>query len=105
MITSSSRGGDEKSGGVRSHWASSSAPSCGDVEALLRTLLSAAVVGLDQAVTLETLQGRIDLPDVERPDLAGPGLEFLPQLEPVLRPFAQEGQQGVADAHEITLSK
>src|SRR6202020_1110859 len=28
LITSSSRGGDEKSGGVRSHWLSSSAPSC-----------------------------------------------------------------------------
>ena len=59
----------------------------GDVEALLRALL-VRVLGLDQAVTLEALEGRVDLPDVEWPDLAGPGLELLPQLEPVLGPLA-----------------
>ena len=71
----------------------------GDVEPLLGTVL-VGVVGLDQAVTLEALQGRVHLPDVQRPDLTGPGLEFLPELQPVLRTLAQKGQQGVADAHE-----
>ena len=104
MITSSSRGGDEKSGGVRSHWSSSAAPSCGDVEALLGTLLG-GVVGLDQAVPLQALQRRVHLPDVERPDLAGAGLELLAQLQPVLGTLAEQGQQGVADAHESLISK
>ena len=99
LITSSSLGGDEKSGGVRNHWLSSSAPSwvmwkpfCGPS--------SDGVVGLDQAVPLEALQGGVHLPHVQRPDLAGSGLELLAQLQPVLGPLAEEGQQGVPDAHE-----
>ena len=98
-MTSSSRGGEEKSGGVRSHSASSVRALLGDVEALLRAVLG-RVVGLDQPVALEALQRRVHLPDVERPDLTGPGLELLAQLQAVLRTLAEQGQQGVPDAHD-----
>ena len=66
---------------------------------------SVDVVGLDEAVPLEALQGRVHLPDVERPHLAGAGLELLPQLQPVLGTLAEQGQQGVPDAHDLALSK
>ena len=57
----------------------------GDVEALLGTLVD-RVLGLDEPVALEALEGRVHLPDVERPYLAGPGLELLAQLKAVLGP-------------------
>ena len=97
-MTSSSRGGEEKSGGVRSHSASSAAPVLGDVEALLGALVG-GVVGLHQPVALEALERRVHLPDVERPHLAGAGLELLAQLQAVLGTLAEQGQQGVTDAH------
>jgi len=50
-----------------------------DPEALLRAI-TLRVVGLDQPVTLQALQGGVDLSHVERPDLARPRLELLPQL-------------------------
>ena len=97
-MTSSSRGGVAVSGGVRSQSSSSARPA-----AVIRKRFcgpaSSALVGLDQAVALEALEGRVDLADVQRPDLAGAGLELLAELEAVLRSFAQQGQQGVADAH------
>jgi len=55
--------------------------------------------GFDQAVALKALQGRIDLADVERPDLAGAAHKFLPKLEPVLRPLAEQRQQRVSHRH------
>ena len=61
---------------------------------------SAGVLGLDEPVPLEALEGRVHLPDVERPHLAGPGLELLSQLQPVLGTFAEKRQQGVADTHD-----
>ena len=70
-----------------------------DPVALLRPL-ALAVVGLDEPVPLEALQRRVDLPDVERPDLARPGLELVLQPQAVLRPLAQQGEEGVRDAHE-----
>ena len=73
----------------------------GDVEALLGALVG-RVLGLDEPVAFEALEGRVHLADVERPDLAGPGLELLPQLEAVLGPFAEQRQQGVPDAHDFT---
>ena len=66
--------------------------------------LALAVVGLDEPVPLEALQRRVDLPDVERPDLARPRLELVLQPQAVLRPLAQQGEEGVGDAHEV-LSK
>ena len=74
------------------------------MEALLGALLG-RVVGLDQPVALEALQRRVHLPHVERPDVAGPGLELLAQLQPVLGALAEQGQQGVADAHVPLVSK
>ena len=61
--------------------------------------LAFAVVGLDQSVPLEALERRVDLPDVERPDLARPRLELALEPQAVLRPFAQQGEEGVWDAH------
>ncbi len=45
------------------------------------------------------LQGRVDLAHVERPHLPRARLELLPQLETVLRPLAEQGEQRVPDAH------
>ena len=47
-----------------------------DPEVLLRTV-ALRLLGLDEAVALEALQGRVDLPNVERPYLAGPSFELL----------------------------
>ena len=71
----------------------------GDSVSLLRPL-ALAVVGLDEPVPLEPLQRRVDLPDVQRPDLAGPRLELVLQPQTVLRPLAEQGKEGVWDAHE-----
>ena len=70
-----------------------------EAEPLLGPILG-VVVGFDQPVPLEALQRGVHLSDVERPDLAGPRLELLPQLETVFRAFAEKCQQGVPDAHE-----
>ncbi len=72
----------------------------GDVEALLRAVVG-RVVGFDEPVPLEALQGRVHLPDVERPHLAGPGLELLSQLKAVLRALTQQRQQGVPNTHQV----
>jgi hypothetical protein len=56
-------------------------------------------VGLDESVPLEALKGGVDLPDVERPDLAGPGFELILQPQAVLRPVTQQSKEGVGDAH------
>jgi hypothetical protein len=58
------------------------------------------VVGLDEPVPFEALEGGVHLPDVERPDLARSGLELVLKSEAVLRPFAQQSKEGVWDAHE-----
>src|SRR4029453_17943740 len=62
--------------------------------------LAFLVVGLDESVPLEALERGVDLPDVERPDLARPRLELVLQPQAVLRPLAQQCEQGVGDAHE-----
>ena len=103
FITSSSRGGELMSDGVRSQPVSSCGPRRGDPEALLRSVLGVPV-GLDQPVSLEALQRGVDLAHVQRPDLTGPRLELLPQLQPVLGPLAEQGEQRMPDAHVITLS-
>ena len=74
------------------------------MEALLGALVG-GVVGLDQPVALEALERRVHLPDVERPHLAGAGFELLAQLQAVLGALAEQGQQGVTDAHTSSLSK
>ena len=66
--------------------------------------LALAVVGLDEPVPLEALQRRVDLPDVQRPDLARPRLELVLQPQAVLRPLAEQGEEGVRDAHEAISS-
>ena len=72
-------------------------PRRGQREDALRS--GAVVVGVDESVALEPLEGRVDLPDVERPHLAGSVLELLAELQPVLRSLAEQGEEGVADAH------
>ena len=99
LMTSSSRGGATVSGRGPQPLGKLPATGRGDPEALLRAL-ALRVVGLDQPVALQALQGGVDLPHVERPDLAGPGLELLPQLQAVLRALAQQGQQRVPNTHE-----
>ena len=71
----------------------------GDLEPLLRAVPLIIVVGLDQPVTLQPLQRRVHLPDVQRPDLASARLELLAQPQPVLRSLAEQRQQRVPDAH------
>ncbi len=69
---------------------------------LLRPVLAGAV-GLGQPVALQPAQRLVHLADVQRPHLAGPGLELLAQLQPVLRPLRQQRQQYVRDAHGVTM--
>jgi hypothetical protein len=90
------------SGGVFSHDESSVDPAsvmwkpfCGPSSRLVR---------FDESVALEALQRRVHLPDVERPHLAGARLELLLQLEAVLRAFAQQGEDCVANTHRDTRS-
>ena len=68
----------------------------GDPEPLLGAI---HLVGDDAAVLLQPVERRIDLADVERPDIAGLGLELLPQLQSILRAFAEQRQQRVSNAH------
>ena len=103
FITSSSRGGELMSDGVRSHPVSSCRAGRRDPETLLRAILAVAV-GLDQPVPLQPLQRGVDLADIQRPDLAGPRLELFAQLKPVLGPLGEQREQRVPDAHVITLS-
>ena len=72
------------------------APGVGDVEAFCGP---GGVVGLDQPVTLEPLQGRVHLPDVQRPHLAGAGLELLASWKPYFGTSREQGQQRMADHH------
>ena len=71
----------------------------GETEPLLRALFG-LVLGFDESVTLKSLQRRVDLADVQGPDLAGSCLELLPQLEPVFGALTQKPQQSVTDTHE-----
>ena len=73
-------------------------PGRGDRKSLLRPCL-ALVAGLHQPVALKALQGDVHLPHIQRPHLAGPLLELLLQTQAVLRPLAEQGQQGMPDAH------
>ena len=90
----------ERSGRVAC--AARSASSAVPVAVIWKTFCGPVVgaFGLDQPVALQPLQGRIDLAHVQRPHLACPGLELLPKLQAVLRPLAQQSEQGVPDAHD-----
>ena len=88
-MTSSSRGGELTSAGVRNHASSSVAPSAVMPERLLRTSLAVAV-GLDQPIAFEALQGRVHLANVQRPYITRALLELLAQLQPVLRSLTQQ---------------
>src|SRR5580698_2282547 len=74
----------------------------GDPEGLLRAVFAVSV-GLDHTVALEPLQCRVDLAHVQRPDLAGPALELLTELQPVLGSLAQQREHRIPDAHELRL--
>ena len=74
-----------------------------DPEPLLRPILP-GTVGFSQPVTFQPAQGLVHLTHVQRPHLTGPGLEFLPQLQPVLGSFGQQRQKDVRDTHDITMS-
>ena len=67
-----------------------------DAEALLGPVLG-GVVGLDEAVALESVQRGVHLAHVEGPDVAGAGLELLTELQPVLGALAQQGRAGRAE--------
>ena len=66
---------------------------------LLRTLV-VGIVRLDETVALESLECRVDLADVERPHLAGAGLELFLQLEAVLWAFAEQ-REGWRDGRSL----
>ena len=51
--------------------------------------------------SLESLQRRVHLAHVQRPDLARSRLELLAELEPVLRALAQQREQSVPHAHRL----
>jgi hypothetical protein len=72
----------------------------GDAETLLRSGVR-RVVGLDEPVPFQPLQGRVDLSHIQRPHLAGARHELLAQLQSVLRALAQQREQGVPDAHDV----
>ncbi len=101
LMTSSSRGGDGQVGRRAQPAGQLLGAVGGDPEPLLRAGIG-VVVGLDQAVALQPLQRRVHLPDVERPHLAGARLELLAQLQAVLRALAQQRQQRMPDAHDVT---
>ena len=86
------------SGGVRSQVVSSSSPA-GVIRNPFCGPSSAVLVGLDEAVAFEPLQGRVHLAHVERPDLAGARLELLAELEARTSALAQQSEQGVTHAH------
>ncbi len=71
----------------------------GDAVALPRPV-AIRLVRFDEPIALEPLQRRVHLADVQRPHLPGADLELLTQPEAVLRTLAQQGQQGMGDAHE-----
>ncbi len=100
-MTSSSRGGDVWSGGVRSHSPSSPLAVARDPEVLLRTVLG-GVVRFDEPVALQPLQRRVHLADVQRPHLAGSRFELLAEQQAVLGSLAQEREEGVPDTHGVT---
>ena len=77
------------------------APGLGDgvADAALRVLL----LRLDQSVALEAGQGRVDLPDVERPGGAGRGVELVTQLVAVHRLPLEQGEQPVFDGHVLSM--
>ena len=56
---------------------------------MLMTLVLPGSLGFHQPVALQALERRVDLADVERPDVPGPFLELLTELQSVLRAFAQ----------------
>ena len=74
---------------------SSSRPDGGDGVALLPV----GLVAHHQAVALQPVEGRVHLPDVERPGLARRRLEGGLQLVPVARPLVQQGQQALSHRH------
>jgi hypothetical protein len=66
--------------------------------------LAFPVAGLDESVPLEALESRVDLPNVERPDLARPSLEFALQPQAILRLLAEQGKEGMRNAHYLLSS-
>ena len=59
--------------------------------------------GFDEAVTLEPVERRVDLPDVERPRAAGALLELDPQLGAIHRALREEGHEPLLDRHACLL--
>ena len=57
------------------------------------------IEGGDEAVALGAGQGRVDLPDVQRPGAAGALLEGGLELVAVRRTLVEEGQQPLPDRH------
>src|SRR4051812_46314838 len=53
----------------------------------------------DQTVALEAVEGRVDLPDVQRPGRAGGRVELRAQLVAVAGAALEERQQSVSDGH------
>ena len=53
----------------------------------------------DETVALETLERRVDLPDVERPHAAGGLFELGLQLVAVAPPVVEQGEQTFTDSH------
>jgi hypothetical protein len=56
-------------------------------------------IGLDKAVAFQPGQGGVDLPVVQRPEVAAGRLELALQAVAVLGAFLQQGQEAVANAH------
>ena len=54
---------------------------------------------LDEAVTHQPVEGRVDLPDVERPGATGARLELGAQLRAVLLALGEQGHQPRPDRH------
>ena len=101
-MTSSSRGGLAVSGGVRSQSSSSLATGVGDAEALLRALV---VASSDSTRPSRSSRWRVVY---TWPVFSGhispvPASNSWRELQAVLRPFAEQCEHRVADAHRSSL--
>ena len=97
LIASSSRGGWVRGTGEVNHDDHLVAAGLG--HGVHHVALAVGPLALDQPVALQTRQGRVDLPDVQRPGATGAVLELRPQLVAVARALLEQGQQSVAHRH------
>ena len=104
LIVSSSRGGASSTTGLTNQASSSTRPASVIRYSRRSSCSSPPAVLLDEAVALETLEGRVDLADVDVPRPARPALEGGLQLVAVGWRLREQRQQAVPNRHVSFLS-